>query len=398
MMNSIAMRYCPVGHSLRNLLTALLLVCAADAGAREAVVLPPLPEPRANTPLAMLDGAAGRTWFAGPGIGAGKSWRDLRADGWILRPDAAQWQRLPPIPAYRGLAGRLGSHAIVLDSAIHLVGGYTVAEDGSERSTPGIWRLALDPAPAWVRAGTMPVPVDDAVAVVWRERTLVLVSGWSDTGNVNLVQLWTPSESAWSQAEPWPGAPVFGHAGGLIGDVLVVCGGARVHYPATGPRQFLASDECWQGRLRGDDSGRLDWRPLPPMPGGPRYRAAALGLHIHDADRVIFAGGADRPYNYDGEGYDGMPATPIDTVVGFNIDTGRWECHGRMPEARMDHRGLLFDGHRLVLPGGMDGHRRVRAEVLAWPLADPATCEADDGDGDGDGDGDSDASGNERGL
>jgi len=362
----------------RRLLIGFGLLGAASTSAVADPVLPPLPEPRANTPAALLETDAGRTWFVGPGIAAGKTWRDLRADGWILRPDAAQWQAVPPLPAYRGLAGRLGSHALVLDGAIHVIGGYTVAEDGSERSTPGIWRLELDPDPDpdphWVRAGTMPVPVDDAVAAVWREHTLVLVSGWSDTGNVNLVQLWSAADDRWVQAEPWPGAPVFGHAGGLIGDTLVVCGGARVHYPETGPRQFLASDQCWQGRFRADDARRLDWRPLPPMPGGPRYRAAALGLHRHGADRVVFAGGADRPYNYDGQGYDGLPAAATDRVVSYNVDAGQWECHGRMPEPRMDYRGLLFDGLNLVLPGGMDGERRVRAEVLAWPLAGPVPC------------------------
>lgn len=375
MMMLIDSRYGRVSRVVRDLLPGAWLCVAVAMSAAAAPVLPPLPEPRANTPPAMLDERSGTSWFVGPGLAAGKHWQDVQADGFLLRPGSSAWRRLPALPAYQGLAGRLGSHAVVLDGAIHVVGGYTVSEDGSERSTPGIWRLDLDPAPIWAHASTMPVPVDDSVAAVWRQDTLVLVSGWSDSGNVNLVQLWRPAAANWAQAEPWPGAPVFGHAGGIVGDALVVCGGARVHYPESGPRRFVASDECWLGRFRAEDARRLDWRPLPPMPGGPRYRAAALGLHAHGADRVVFAGGADRPYNYDGQGYDGIPAMPTDQVVGFNVDAGRWECHGQMPEARMDHRGLLFDGARLVLPGGMDGKRQVRAEVLIWPLEAPLPCD-----------------------
>jgi len=400
-MKFIAVHYRPTSDLHRWLLLAWLLLAVATAHARDSAVVPSLPEPRANAPVATHSRGPERFWFVGPGIGAGKTWRDIQADSFLLRPGRPLWQRLPAVPGDQGLAGRLGSHAVVLDGAIHVIGGYTVAEDGSERSTSGIWRLALDPSPDWMQVATMPVPVDDAVAAVWRERTLVLVSGWSDSGNVNLVQLWTPVDDSWVQAEPWPGAPVFGHAGGLIGDTLVVCGGARVHYPAAGPRQFLASDECWLGRFRAEDSRRLDWRPLPPMPGGPRYRAAALGLHIHGADRVVYAGGADRPYNYDGAGYDGTPAAATDQVVSFNIDASRWECHGRMPEPRMDFRGLLFDGEQLVLPGGMDGERRVRAEVLVWPLAGPTTCDPDfdtDFEPDIDPDIEPDAAGNEAGL
>ena len=222
----------------------------------------------------------------------------------------------------------------------------------------------------------MPVPVDDAVALVHRDRALVMISGWSDTGNVNLVQRWTPADGRWVQAEPWPGAPVFGHAGGLAGDALVVCGGARIEYPDSGSRNFVASDECWRGQFRDDDPRRLDWAPLPAMPGGSRYRAGAVGIHAFDADRVVFAGGADRPYNYDGNGYDGVPATALDTVLSFNLETGRWDCHGRMPAARMDLRGLIWTGERLVTLGGMDEQRRVTDTVLAWPLAPPRRCDA----------------------
>lgn len=166
---------------------ALVLAWLA-AGA--SALPPPLPEARANNPVVRAEVGDSAVWFTGLGITGDRTWRDLRADGWIYREGEGEaWEAVPGLPAFEGLAGRLGSHAVAIDGSLHVIGGYTVAEDHSERSTPGIYRLELDPEPGWARAATMPVPVDDAVALVHENRYLYLVSGWSDTGNVNLVLL-----------------------------------------------------------------------------------------------------------------------------------------------------------------------------------------------------------------
>ena len=36
----------------------------------------------------------------------------------------------------------------------------------------------------------MPVPVDDSVALSYKERYIYLISGWHNDGNVNLVQVY----------------------------------------------------------------------------------------------------------------------------------------------------------------------------------------------------------------
>ena len=352
-------------------LCALIVVLFSIASAQ---AMPPLPEPRANNPLARLETERGALWFTGLGIGAGKTWRDLKAGGWIWREGEAEWRQVPPVPPFAGLAGRLGSHAVTVADAIHVIGGYTVAEDGAERSTPGIWRLVTEPEPRWMAATTMPVPVDDSVALVHEDRFVYLVSGWSDTGNVNLVQVWDSRDNSWRQAEPWPGAPVFGHAGGLVNNRMVICGGARIEYPKKGPRKFVESAECWLGTIRPDDRYRLDWKSLPPMPGGPRYRAAAAGGLFKGEARIVFAGGAGRPYNYNGQGYDGEPARAFRSVVSYNLDAGRWECHAAMPKASMDHRGLIIAGKELVLIGGMNAERQPTARVVGFELSPPLPC------------------------
>lgn len=357
---------------MRLVAAAAFLAAAADVPA----VPPPLPEARANNPVARVSSEDSVMWFTGLGTGPGKTRRDLHADGWIFREGVDErWQPVPALPAFQGLAGRLGSHAVGIGGQVHVIGGYTVAEDHAERSTPGVYRLSVDAGPEWMRVATMPVPVDDAVALVQADRYLYLVSGWSDTGNVNLVQVWDSRENSWRQAEPWPGAPVFGHAGGMVDGRMVICGGARIAYPAEGPRRFPESAECWLGAIREDDRYRLDWKPLPSMPGGARYRAGAIGIHAFGADRIVFAGGADRPYNYDGQGYDGVPAGALDSVVSYDLDAGRWACHAPMPESAMDHRGLLESNDRLVLIGGMDAEREPTARILEFELSPPRPCD-----------------------
>ncbi len=95
-----------------------------------------------------------------------------------------------------------------------LFGGYTVAVDGSEKSIPGVYRIR--PGESQLQWLTdMPVPVEDSVMLVYQDRYIYLVSGWHDLGNVNLVQVLDTKTLQWAQATPWPGAPVFGHSGGI---------------------------------------------------------------------------------------------------------------------------------------------------------------------------------------
>jgi hypothetical protein len=142
----------------------------------------------------------------------------------------------------------------------------------------------------------MPVPVDDAIAVVYQEQFIYLISGWHDFGNVNLVQQYDVIADTWSQATPTPGRAVFGHAGGIVGDTIVYCDGVAIEPHENRRRDFVASPECFLGIIDTEESRRIDWREIEPHPGKPRYRMAAAGS-TEDAG-VIFIGGSENPYNY----------------------------------------------------------------------------------------------------
>jgi len=267
-----------------------------------------------------------------------------------------------PVP---GKSGRLAASALSVAGAVWLFGGYTVAPDGNEVSTPGVYRIR--PGESQVQWVTdMPVPVEDAVVVGYQDRYIYLVSGWHDLGNVNLVQVLDTQTLKWAQATPWPGTPVFGHSGGINAEKLLVCDGVLIHYPPdAGPRRFLSSDECWLGRIDAKNYRRIAWQPIVPHPGVPRYRMAAGG---DGHTRVVFAGGAANPYNFDGIGYDGEPAIAEKSVFSYRFDTGGWQLEGDLPQGTMDHRGLPFVSGWYYLIGGIQAGQTPVAEVLRFRL------------------------------
>ncbi len=319
--------------------------------------VPPLPVPVTNNAVAALPGPGGGLVTA-LGLGPGKTWRDTTAAAWWWRPGDGAWTPLPEVP---GPGGRLASAAVTVAGAVFLFGGYTVAADGAEASAAEVLRLGEDGT--WAAVAQMPVPVDDAVALPFADRYVYLVSGWHDLGNVNLVQVYDAVKDRWSQATPWPGDPVFGHAGGIVGDRMIVCDGVRV---AVSPRRFEAVPRCFAGAIDADNPRAIAWEAAPHHGGPALYRAAAAGSSRLGA--VVFAGGTDNPYNFDGVGYDGSPSAPSDRVFAWRVGDGRWEEIGRLAEPTMDHRGLVETADGFVIVGGMDAEGRVRSRVTPVPV------------------------------
>jgi hypothetical protein len=212
----------------------------------------------------------------------------------------------------------------------------------------------------------MAVPVDDAVAVSYRNRFTYLISGWHDLGNVNLVQRYDVASDSWVQATPIPGNPVFGHAGGIVGNRIVYCDGVAVRPFADRSREFVANDGCYLGTIEESDGRRIDWRLLPSHPGLPRYRMAAAGIEPLHA--VVFIGGSENPYNYDGIGYDGEPSEPAAGGLLFDLKSMSWRPLSWPGPATMDHRGLVPLGDRWLTVGGMLTGQEVTDRVIAYRL------------------------------
>jgi N-acetylneuraminic acid mutarotase len=296
--------------------------------------------------------------FAGLGVGRGHA--DTLATTYIFDSRTSQWTEADPVP---GDVGRLAAVAAAAGELAFVFGGYTVAEDGTENSTP--WVHSFDPVTrSFEQRQAMPVPVDDAVAVTYGDRFIYLISGWHDFGNVNLVQRYDTLSDSWVQATPTPGRGVFGHAGGIVGNTIVYCDGVAVKSHADRRRDFVANSECLIGLIDPDNSRRIDWRTLPSHPGLPRYRMAAAG--IEEMKSLVFVGGSDNPYNYDGIGYNGEPSQPVTDILRYDLQHHTWTAFSPSAAGSMDHRGLVRFQDSWLTVGGMLKDQQVTDRVVAY--------------------------------
>ncbi|MDT8341299.1 MAG: hypothetical protein RQ751_07280 [Longimicrobiales bacterium] len=319
---------------------------------------PPLPAPVTNNAVAALETGNGVSVFSFLGLDRSRAWDGVTRAAYRWDVGDTAWQTLDPVPG----PGRLAATAQSVGGRVYLLGGYTVAADGSERSVPDV--NIFDPTTgSWSRGADIPVPADDAVSGVWRDSLIVLVSGWHDTANVRDVQVYDPARDRWTAGTPIPGVPVFGHTGAVVEDHVVYVDGTAV-VPAR-PR-FAIERSSWVGRLGaggapGPASAGLPirWRRSEPHPGPPLYRAAGGEAR----GRALFVGGASNPYNYDGIGYDGVPAEPLRQVLAYDPVADRWSVLPPPPTATMDHRNAPVAGGRLFLVGGMRAGQVVSDEV-----------------------------------
>ena len=341
---------------MRTLLPiALTAIISAPAGGAP----PPLPEPVTNNVVAVVEAAGRENIVSLLGLGPGRSWRDLRSAGYLHVVGTDGWEALPKVPDGQG---RLAATAATLAGGVFIFGGYTVAEDGSESSTPYVYRLDVVDR-SYQRLADMPTPVDDSVALVYRDRYVYLVSGWHDVDNVALVQFYDIVENRWRQATPFQGTPVFGHAGAIEDGHMLICDGVRV-VGESGRGKYAPSDECWLGTIDEQAPERIDWTRVPAHPGPPRYRSAAIA-----SDRgYLFVGGSANPYNYDGIGYDGRPSEPESDLLCFDRRRKLWLTEAG--PAVMDLRALAVTTGAIYVVGGMRTRQTVSASIATLEPAE----------------------------
>ena len=342
------------------LLAGLLFVTQASAEPLQTRDLPPLPEPASNNAVVVVATPPDEFLISFAGLGAGKSHEDTLATTWVYSGHKEEWVAGPPVP---GGVGRLAATAAAAGQLAFVFGGYTVEEDGTEVSTP--WVHAFDPqSRQFEERSPMPVPVDDAVAVTYENRYIYLISGWHDSGNVNLVQRYDAVNDLWVQATPIPGPGVFGHSGGIVGNTIAYCDGVAIRAHADRRREFAATDQCFSGTIDPEDSRRIDWRTLPAHPGAPRYRMAAVGSE--ELGGYVFVGGSDNPYNFNGIGYNGEPSQPSAGILLLDRETGEWASLNSGPIATMDHRALVRFAGGYVTAGGMLQGQQITNRVIVY--------------------------------
>ncbi len=329
---------------------------AAPTGAEWTSHRPALPTPTANNAVAAVQ-TGGHCWIMSAlGIGSGLRHSDITTSVYLHRIGDSAWTDVGPPPS---AAARVAASAVGVAGKLYLLGGYSVAENGAEASFADL--DIYDPlTEAWSAGAPLPVPVDDTVAIAWRDRYIVLVSGWSYTDNVDAVQIYDSTRDTWGTATPFPGVPVFGHAGAIAGDELVVIDGTE-----RGPDGYRLVNQAWSGKLDPARPETIVWADLGRHPGLARYRAAGGSTQ---AGELWFHGGTDVPYNTNGLAYaGGKPAPPNGSTLVYD---GTFSHHpASKGPATMDHRSLARCGGTLYLVGGMTAGPTVTSGV--WAITAP---------------------------
>jgi hypothetical protein len=318
---------------------------------------PALPEAITNNAVAASTVDGHDRLFSFLGLGADRDFRAITTHAFALDLTVGRWEALPDVP---GPVGRLAATAQAFGDRVYIFGGYSVAADSRETTSAAVDIYDVR-SRRYSRGADIPVPVDDTVSGVWRNRLIFLINGWSVATNIDAVQIYDPALNRWSRATPIPGTPVFGHSGGIVNDVIVYCGGARVQARRT--PKYAINPECFRGDIDPGDPSRVAWRRIVSHPGAARYRAAAGPMRVAGAVGVMFVGGTSNPYNYNGVGYDGQPSEPEAAGFLYDIERDAWVEGPRAATPSMDHRGLVSIGGAWWTIGGFGAGQVVSTRV-----------------------------------
>ena len=341
------------------------LTAAATCLALSAAELPKLPEPVSNNAVASVT-IRGKTYIASfMGIGPGKQHSDVHNKVFMHTLGEFGWHEMPDVPSQQRLQGRIAASAVALNNNFFVFGGFAVNADGTEQTAADSYRF--DPiTKRYTRLNDIPVPVDDAVALTYQNRYIYLVSGWSDHGNVNLVQVFDNYTQRWSQATPFPGKPVFGLAGAMADNQMLLCDGVALEYYRDKKREYKAEPACYLGTV-GSNANQIDWRIVPHPTGQARYRMAGINTEVAGKPVLAFIGGSTTAYNYNGIGYDGSAAAPDSKVWLYSLAEQRW-LNAADTTAVMDLRGLIKVDGDIYTVGGMQSSQQVSSQLIKHTL------------------------------
>lgn len=345
---------------MKKLLPAFLFLLffrAADAA--DQPKLNPLPTPLSNNAVTLAREGKDLKIISFMGIGAKKTWDAVSNQTFELNLNTGKWEEKRPVP---GVAGRLGASAAYINDQVFVFGGYVIDGQGGQNTLPDL-NVFVPIENRWYHGSDIPVPVDDFVIGVHRNRYIYLIGGWSKNDSVRNVQVYDTDRDKWMQATAIPGTPVFGHAGGIVGDTIVYVDGAYRNPAADSPTsKYDVSSDCWMGKIDKKDPTKIEWTKLPAHPGNARYHIAA-GVAEKEG-RIYFSGGSDNPFNYNGVGYNGQPSEPSPVTFAYNVRAGKWETISEnTPDPSMDTRRLLVVGHDLITVGGMEKGQQVTGKV-----------------------------------
>jgi N-acetylneuraminic acid mutarotase len=181
---------------------------------------------------------------------------------WQYDPRTAQWQVAAELPNPARHSSRQFASGTVVNQHMFIIGGIT-RTNHQDRLQLVKENFRYSPVNKGVsRLADTPVAVAQAATVTWQDRYIYLVSGRTNDGLVNLVQVFDNFTQKWQQATPLPVATA-GHSAVIHQDKLLVCGGVVMQTPQ---QPWPSSKQCWQGQLDTKQPLQIQWQSFPAMP------------------------------------------------------------------------------------------------------------------------------------
>jgi Kelch motif len=322
------------------------------------------PMPEAVTNNAVCTAKANDTAFVYSfmGLDSSKIWSGIHLKAWRYNTRSGEWLALPPVPDPSG--GLIAGAASTVKNKIYVIGGYHVAQNGNETSSDRVHRF--DPETnSWLSGGApIPKAIDDQVQAVWRDSLIFVVTGWSNSTNVADVQIYNPTTDTWLAGTPVPNDnsyKAFGASGIIHGDTLYYIGGAR-----TGTN-FPVTTVLRKGYIDPNNPTQITWSAQSTA-AAKGYRMAVAKM----AGLLVWIGGSDVTYNYNGIAYNGsggIAALARVKTYGHQSPLAESIAPDFLPKI-MDLRGVAqINTAYFITAGGMGPGQKVTNKVYGYTWA-----------------------------
>lgn len=333
---------------------ALLGLCdpaAADSS------LPALPEAVSNQ-LVLQSTVRGK-WvlasFAGQSSATGGEHNKV----WQLQEGSPIWQAVPALPNQTRQSGRVAASGVAMSNHLFIFAG----ADGGGKILPDSYRFS-PLTQTYTKLPDLPVAVADSLALPYQERYIYLVSGRQQYGQVNLVQLFDNFSQKWSQATPYPGVAVAGHAGAIVGQQLLVCDGISQHYQPQTSGQLRTTAACYLGEIDSKNAAQIRWQQIPHHGGQARYRQTAIAVTVNGEQMIAFVGGSAQSTTARAEALTtAFNGKASNQVYLYALQQQRW-LKASSSVAMTDLRSLVSINGEIFSVGGIDGNNNVSSALI----------------------------------
>lgn len=336
-------------------ISLLYLSCKSTV---KELILTDLPEPVTNNAVSEAIVNGNQYLYTFGGLDSSKSFSGIHQRSYRLNTSNGEWQALENLP---DSLGKIAMSASRIGDVIYIMGGYHVYEDGSEKSSDKVHRYSVSKNKYLEDGQSIPTPIDDQVQFTYKNRYVFLITGWSDSTNVSLTQIYDSKNNTWLAGTSPPedeDYQSFGASGTVIGNTIYYYGGAN----SNREKKFSGQSVLRKGIIENDDF-EISWSKeandgLPVL-----YRSAAVTLN----EKIIFLGGSNHTYNYDGVAYaDGSPVSP--SQVKLSVDSSSEDISISTAHLPMDLRNAVQLDEEVIFVGGMQEGQRVSEKVVLHKL------------------------------